>query len=368
VTVDAQMPADDGPYTPELPDDAELALAPVAPAVDGAPARREGKALIEASRAFATEQLSRSMWETFTTFTVLAGTLAVAATSALHPAIRLVGSIIAGLTIVRGFILYHDTLHGALYRGKSPFARVMRGVMWLYGVLVLTPPHVWRTTHNYHHANTAKLVGSHIGSYPVLTIEMYRRAKPWQKRLYRLVRNPITMALGYGTVFLWGMCLGPFLRDRKKSWDSGFAVLVHGLLSAWVITQFGALTWALAVVIPLMVACASGAYLFYAQHNFPGIMIQPREKWSYTRAALESSSMMVTGPVMGWFTGDIGYHHVHHLNPGIPFYRLAEAMAAIPELQNPHKTSLAPKDIVSCLKLGLWDVRAKQMVGYSAAE
>jgi omega-6 fatty acid desaturase (delta-12 desaturase) len=92
--------------------------------------------------------------------------------------------------------------------------------------------------------------------------------------------------------------------------------------------------------------------------------VQPREQWSYTRAALESSSYMEMGAVMNFFTGNIGYHHVHHLNPAIPFYRLPEAMAALPALQSPGRTSLRLHDVVTCLRLKLWDPSSGHMVGY----
>jgi omega-6 fatty acid desaturase (delta-12 desaturase) len=92
--------------------------------------------------------------------------------------------------------------------------------------------------------------------------------------------------------------------------------------------------------------------------------VQPRDAWSFGRAALESSSFMEMSPLMNYFTGNIGYHHVHHLNPTIPFYRLPEAMAAIPELQNPGKTTLKPRDVIQCFKLKLWDPEAGKMVGY----
>lgn len=111
-------------------------------------------------------------------------------------------------------------------------------------------------------------------------------------------------------------------------------------------------------------ACALGGYLFYAQHNFEGMIVQPRHEWSYGRAALESSSYMELNPVLEWFTGNIGYHHVHHLNPRIPFYNLPKTMAAIPALQNPGKTSLAPSEIARCFSLKLWDPERNQMVGY----
>ena len=120
----------------------------------------------------------------------------------------------------------------------------------------------------------------------------------------------------------------------------------------------------LAHVLPLFVAFAAGSYLFYAQHNFPGVHVAPRESWTYTRAALESSSYMECGPVMQWFTGNIGFHHVHHLNPSIPFYRLPEAMREIPELRDPVKTSLNPRDVLACVRLKLWDPSRNAMVPF----
>ena len=117
-------------------------------------------------------------------------------------------------------------------------------------------------------------------------------------------------------------------------------------------------------LLPLNVAFVTGAYLFYAQHNFEDVKLRGRHEWEFTRAALESSSYMPMGPAMRWFTANIGYHHVHHLNSRIPFYRLPEAMAAIPELQHPGETRLRPRDILACLALKLWDADAQQMVPF----
>jgi omega-6 fatty acid desaturase (delta-12 desaturase) len=116
--------------------------------------------------------------------------------------------------------------------------------------------------------------------------------------------------------------------------------------------------------LPLCLATAVGGYLFYAQHNFPGVFVQPRESWSYTEAALHSSSFMKMGPVLRFFTANIGYHHVHHLLAQIPFYRLPEAMAALPELHDPPTTSFAPGEVLACFRLKLWDADLGQMVGY----
>ena len=111
-----------------------------------------------------------------------------------------------------------------------------------------------------------------------------------------------------------------------------------------------------------------GSYLFYAQHNFPAAIYKPNTEWNYAGAALESSSYMEMNKIGHWMTANIGYHHVHHLNSRIPFYRLPEAMAAIPELQRPGRTSLSPSNIIKCLRLKAWDPELNRMVGYSEME
>ncbi|MDI1435357.1 fatty acid desaturase family protein [Polyangium sorediatum] len=319
----------------------------------------QGNELVAVTRPFASENRARSVYHVASTFVVLALATAVAAAAPYKP-LRIVGSVIEGLVIVRAFILAHDFHHGALLR-KSKVGSVIFG---LYGALVLTPPRVWRQTHNYHHAHTAKIVGAQIGSYPVMTVEMWKRAPRSKRIAYALARHPLTILFGYVTIFLAGMCISAFLRNPKENWDSAAALVLHAALVATITYFFGWEMTLLVLVGPLFIACALGSYLFYAQHNFPGVHMQPRQTWTFARAAVESSSFMRCGPLMSYFTGDIGYHHVHHLNAAIPFYRLREAMAAIPELQVEPQTSLSPRDIVQCFSLKLWDPQAGKMVPY----
>jgi omega-6 fatty acid desaturase (delta-12 desaturase) len=247
-------------------------------------------------------------------------------------------------------------------------SRLGRAVLHAYGILVLVPPRIWRETHNYHHAHTAKLVGSHVGSYVTVNTAMWRRMPRSARWMYRLARHPLTILFGYVTVFLYGTCLSSFVRAPRKHWSSGVALIVHVILSATLVAIAGFRVYVFGMLVPLFIACGLGAYLFYAQHNYPGLTIQPRERWSFTRAALESSSYMQLGPVLRWFTGNIGYHHVHHLNPSIPFYRLPEAMAAIPELQSPGRTSLRPRDVVAAFRQNVWDEHHNRMITYAEAE
>ena len=120
--------------------------------------------------------------------------------------------------------------------------------------------------------------------------------------------------------------------------------------------------------LPFFLSQMLGAYLFYAQHNFPEAIFKNNTEWSYTDAALESSSYMALDPFMQWVTANIGFHHVHHLNSKIPFYRLPEAMAAIPELQRAKKTTLRPNDIAACLRLKVWDAEKNKMIGFKEME
>ena len=138
--------------------------------------------------------------------------------------------------------------------------------------------------------------------------------------------------------------------------------MVHVTLAVLLTCFFGWPALLLTLIIPHLIGCAIGSYLFYAQHNFPGVSFYDRAGWAYEKAALESSSFLKTGPIMAWFTANIGYHHIHHLNARVPFYRLPEVLNAIPELAKPKTTSLKLSDILRCLRLKVWDVEAQQMV------
>ena len=326
-------------------------------------APRTGHEVVKATAPFAKED-RRTSWRLLATTFAAAFAAALLAASDHAGPFAWLGSLILGLVFVRIFIFYHDALHGAVFKGS----RLGMAVMNAFGVFVLTPPRIWRDSHNYHHAHTAKLVGSNIGSFPVLTVRMYRAASPRLRLLYRLSRHPLNMALGYLTVFIGGMCIKPFLENPKRYWASGLALVVHGALIAGLWALGGPSLALRLLIVPLMVACGAGAYLFYAQHNFPDVEIKDRTQWDPISAALYASSMIDMSPLMHWFTGNIGYHHVHHLNARIPFYRLPEAMAAVPELAAPHRTSLAPRDVLTCLRGNLWDPVEQRMVTYAEAE
>lgn len=319
---------------------------------------RTGKELLIASKEFASEYRWLSWWHLWSTLGALAGLMAIAM-SDLPWGLRAVASVLTGLVGVRLFIIYHDYQHGAILRDS----KIAAFVMGVTGLLMLNPRSVWNRSHDHHHKNNSKTFGASIGSYPIMTQEAYASATPAERLAYAAMRHPLNMALGYLTVFTFGMCLRPFMYSPKRHWDGLLSVLLHFGAVAYVWT-LGLDVLVLGVIIPSLVSATMGAYLFYAQHNFPAADLKPRSEWSHVEAALHSSSFISMGTLMSWFTGNIGYHHVHHLNARIPFYRLPEAMAALDELQSPGTTSLRPRDVLACLRLKLWSPEAGKFVSF----
>lgn len=323
---------------------------------------RIGREVLLATRPFAVESVAQSWWQVGLTFVLLAAALTGAGWAPLWP-LRTVFSLLAALLMVRAFITYHDYMHGAIL-AKSHVAWVLFRV---YAALGLTPPRSWKKSHNYHHGHVGQISKAGIGAFPIMTTRMWQDATPAERARYRLERHPLTVLTGYITIFAFSICLLPLLHEPVRYWDSALALLAHAALIA-VLWVFGGFDVAFFVVLlPMTIASALGSYLFFAQHSFKRMNIISLEAWTHYRAAMESSSYMRLNKVMQWFSGNIGYHHIHHLNVKIPFYRLPEAMAAIPELQSPVTTSLAPRDIVACFQCSLWDEDRQRMVSYREA-
>jgi acyl-lipid omega-6 desaturase (Delta-12 desaturase) len=237
-------------------------------------------------------------------------------------------------------------------------------LMRAVGILALSASSVWRSSHNHHHNHNSKLRGSQIGAFPVMTRAQFTQASRGDRWRYLAMRHPITILFGYLPIFLMGMCINPFFNNPKKHADCLASLLVHIGIGIGLYLWGGWQQVILTQTLPHFIACAIGSYLFYAQHNFPGVTLNEKDGWTYEKASLESSSFLETGPIMGWFTANIGYHHIHHLNAKIPFYRLPEIMRAMPELQHPRATSLHPRDIAHCLRLKVWDVDLQRLIGF----
>ena len=317
-----------------------------------------GKELILATKPFAREIRSKSWFYALSTILLIG--IALAATI-LVPffSVKIIFSLIAGLLMVRMFIIYHDHQHHSILT----HSKLANFIMTVFGFYILSPTSIWKRSHDHHHNNNSKLFSASIGSYPIATKRKYEEMNGRQKFEYLAIRHPLTIALGYFSMFIFGMCIASFISNPRKHYDSLIALIIHITISVLLFIFVGWQIWFCLFFLPFVIAFAMGAYLFYAQHNFPGVTFSDNKEWAYEKAAMESSSYMEMSPVMAWLTGNIGYHHIHHLNSKIPFYRLPEVMAHIKELQSCKRTSLNIKEVYACLRLKVWDQDENKMVG-----
>ena len=318
----------------------------------------EGKQLILATRPYAKEDRKKSWFYTLSTLLILIAGLSSILIIHFWP-MRLLISIFSGFVIVRMFVIYHDHQHKSILH-KSKLADI---IFTIFGFYVLAPSNIWSRSHDYHHKNNSKLFSASIGSYPIYSKQKYLKCSRAEQIHYLFIRHPLTITFGYFFAFMWGMCYKSIINRFSKHLDSLAALIVHYTYQFCVFYFLGWQTWIFLSAIPHLISGGMGAYLFYAQHNFPGSTFSGNEDWTYEGAALESSSYMELTWPLRWATANIGYHHIHHINSRIPFYRLPEVMKIFPEFQNAKKTSLKPKDIVACFKLKVWDYESQKMVG-----
>lgn len=318
----------------------------------------EGKDLILATKPFAQENRKLSWLYTLSSFGLLI-TSYVTSVLVENLWLKFTFAGFAGLLNVRVFVIYHDYLHKAILANSI----LAKSIFSVFGLYMLAPISIWRRSHDYHHKHNSKLYSSSIGSFPIVSKTDFAKATRYEQRLYLFIRHPITINLGYIFAFVYGMCIKSFIANPRKHWDSLLSLAFHVSLGASIYYFFGLPSLLISFFIPALMEGAIGSYLFYAQHNFPDVEFQDKYNWSYDKAALASSSMMKMHRISHWMSANIGYHHIHHMNAKIPFYRLPEVYKAFEEFQNPKTTSLLPKDVLACFKLKVWDPDQRKMIG-----
>jgi acyl-lipid omega-6 desaturase (Delta-12 desaturase) len=316
-------------------------------------------------QAFRDPSPVRSAWElaiTLVPFVALFAAIAVAVKAGYW--LALAATPLAGLFLLRLFIIQHDCGHGAFLRSRAGNDWIGR----LLGAFTLTPYDCWRYSHAQHHAGTGNLEARGSGDVDMLTVREFRELS-WLGRLgYRLYRHPAVL-LGLGPAYLF------LLRHRLPIglmtagwgyWVSALGTnLVTMMLFALPLHVFGFGVTAL-VFFPVLLSAASlGVWLFYVQHQFRDAYWEQRGDWSFFEAALAGSSYLELPRILAWFTGHIGIHHVHHLSSQIPFYRLPEVLKAHPALRDLNRFNVV--QACGTLRLALWDEERRGMVSFREA-
>src|SRR5579862_3409738 len=264
---------------------------------------------------------------------------------------------------VRVFIIFHDCGHGSFFKSRK--ANHILG--FITGVLCFTPYYHWRWEHALHHATAGDLDRRGAGDMWTLTVQEYLDASRWQRLAYRLARNPFILFV-LAPVFLFAVkqrfaaSKAP-RRERHSVYWTNLAVLAMVAGLGWLL---GLKTYLLLQLGVFSVAGSAGVWLFYVQHQFDGVYWERRDQWDYCTAALKGSSFYKLPKILQWFSGNIGFHHIHHLSPRIPNYNLEKCHRAESLFQTVKPVTLFAS--FKALTFRLWDERRRKLVGFRVAK
>jgi acyl-lipid omega-6 desaturase (Delta-12 desaturase) len=307
----------------------------------------------------------RSIWElsaTLAPFFAVIAVMLIAVEQSYFAVLSLYP--LAGLLLLRTFIIQHDCGHGAFFRKKKGNDWTGRAL----GVLTFTPYDCWSRSHTLHHASTGNLDARGFGDVDTLTVDEFRSLSGTKRLFYRVYRHPVVL-LGIGPAYLFlvrhRLPIG-LMTAGSKYWISAIATNVAmAVVLGCLIFQFGLATTTLVVIPTLLIAASTGVWLFYIQHQFEDAHWDKRADWSFHEAAFRGSSHLDLGQPLRWFTGNIGIHHVHHLVSRIPFYRLPDVLHAIPELRQVNRFTVP--QTLRPLMLTLWDEEKRKLVTFREA-
>lgn len=325
-------------------------------------AKQEKPQWYKATAAYAKPDLRTSIWQLLNTLAPYCLLLALMIYTVLHDYpywVTLLLAVAAAALYIRIFILFHDCTHGSFL--TTPHWN--RNVGYLCGILTFTSFHDWRRSHSGHHIKAGDLDRRGYGDITTMTVEEYCAA-PFLKRLYyRLYRHPLIMfGLGPGYYFL--------LRNRLPTEGAHrvdyLSVLFTNLaLAAIIVTAsltIGFRTYLMVQLPVVLIAATLGVWLFYIQHQFQGVYWARQNEWDPWRMALEGASYYRMPKILQWITGNIGFHHVHHMRPAIPNYKLQQCYQDVPQLQAVKPITI--RSSLNSLWLNLYDEENRRMVSF----
>lgn len=320
------------------------------------PSPREWGAVVS---RYSQTDLWKATWQMVSTFVPMAVLFYLMYRSlALPYVVTLLLAIPTAGLLVRTFIIMHDCGHGSFFKSR----RANEIVGWITGVMTLTPFAQWRKDHALHHASSGDLDRRGHGDIDTITVKEYLAMPAEKRKSYRFKRNPLVMLL-LGPLYLMisqrrllkNANLNELQRFSVYSTNAAIAAIVIGF-SLWI--GFGNF---MAVYFPaIYIAASAGIMLFYVQHQFEDTYWNQHRNWDYATAAIHGSSYFRMNPVLQWFTGNIGLHHVHHLGPRIPNYNLQRCHNENPMFHA--VTVLTVPDAIRTMRLKLWDEDERRLI------
>ncbi|MFC2090930.1 fatty acid desaturase [Bacteroidota bacterium] len=266
-------------------------------------------------------------------------------------------SFIAAGFLVRIFIIFHDCGHGSFFKSR----KTNKIVGTFLGSLVFTPYDRWHKDHAIHHSNVGNLDERGIGDVMTLTVDEYDALPGLKKLYYRLYRNPIIL-FGFAPIILFVIWYRIFRKNMSRTVRNSVHItnLIIILLSLGLILLMG---WKAFLMIQLPIiylGTSAGVWLFYVQHQFEDVVWTRRDKWDYKKMALEGSSYLKFPRLLQWFSGNIGFHHIHHLSPKIPNYYLEKCHRENSIFDSIKPITFLPS--IRTMNLKLWDEKLGRLI------
>jgi omega-6 fatty acid desaturase (delta-12 desaturase) len=304
----------------------------------------------------------KSIWQVINSFIPFFGLLiAMYYSLSISYWLTLALAIPAAGFMVRIFIIFHDCGHGSFF----PSRRANSIIGYIGGLITLTPYYHWNHKHAIHHASCGDLDRRGMGDIWTVTVNEYQKMSRWERLGYNLFRNPLVMFI-IGPAFMF-LIQNRFVtgkavsRERYYVYTTNLGILILVLFFGFLI-GFKAL---LMIQLPvILIGCTAGVWLFYVQHQFEDVYWSRHDVWSFQDAALEGSSFYKLPKILQWFSGNIGFHHIHHLSSRIPNYNLELCHNEIPEFQKIKPLTL--NDSLKCITFRLWDEENNRLIGYEA--
>ncbi|MGD8603587.1 MAG: fatty acid desaturase [Anaerolineales bacterium] len=322
------------------------------------------KQIYQAVAEFAQPDLGQAIWQlvnTLVPYIALWAAMVIMLKQGVSYWLVLPLIVLAAGFLVRLFIIFHDCCHLSFFKSRQ----ANRLVGYITGLLAFTPYDQWQHSHAVHHATVGNLDKRGVGDVMTMTVDEYKASSPAQRLFYRLYRHPIVLLLiGPGLVFFLGHRI-PHKDAKPGQRQSVWIVnlLLLGILVAATFT-IGLGTY-LAIQVPIMmIAGTAGVWLFYVQHQYENAYWARQDDWDPLLAALQGSSYYKLPKALQWITGNIGLHHIHHIQPRVPNYRLQACQDQVSEIKG-----VEPITILSGFKslgLHLWDEERQELVGFRA--
>ena len=264
--------------------------------------------------------------------------------------------------LLRSYIIFHDCTHGS-------FLHTKRANVWLgraLGLLVYSDFESWRHSHAIHHATAGDLDRRFTGDVPTWTVDEYNGHGRVARLGYWLFRHPLVMFI-LGPI--WALVISPRLVKRSQRPRIRRSIIVTNIAVAAMVAGLVALmgfgTYMLVIWPAALLAGSAGVFLFYVQHQFEDVYWESGERWSYDEAALRGSSYLKLPKPLQFFTGNIGFHHVHHLSARIPNYNLPRAHRDHPVFASVPTLTLA--SAIPTIRLKLIDETTGRLVTFREA-